>query len=68
MRHARLAYAFAIALLGATVVAEAQGRPANTPPGPPPAPVPAPIVPPENPSDSLIEFVCSMLPVPYLCD
>jgi hypothetical protein len=65
MRHARLVCALAFALVGAAALVEA--KPA-TPVGPPTTPVQRPTTPPENPPDSLIEFVCSILPVPHLCD
>lgn len=68
MRNLRLACALAVAVFGAAVVAQAQGKPGSVPVGPPATPVGAPATPPENPPDSLIEFVCSILPVPFLCD
>jgi hypothetical protein len=52
----------------AVAMVEAQGKPATVPVGPPSTPVEPPSTPPENPPDSLIEFVCSILPVPHLCD
>lgn len=68
MRKMRLVYALAVALIGAAAVAEAQGKPGTAPVGPPATPVEHPTAPPENPPDSLTGFVCSILPVPYLCD
>ena len=65
MRQTRLVYALALALVGAAAMVEA--KPA-TPVGPPSTPVERPSTPPENPPDSLLEFVCSILPVPHLCD
>ena len=65
MRQARLVYALAFALVGAAVMVEAKP---TTPVGPPSTPVGRPSTPPDNPPDSLKEFVCSILPVPFLCD
>ncbi|HJU72200.1 MAG TPA: hypothetical protein VJ717_00530 [Gemmatimonadaceae bacterium] len=68
MKTTRLAMAFSLALFGAATLAQANGKPSTTPVGPPTTPVERPTVPPADPPDSLIEFVCSILPVPYLCD
>jgi hypothetical protein len=48
MRHLRIAFALAIALLGASAMAEAAGKPAWAPPS--------------NPPDTLLGYVCSLLP------
>jgi hypothetical protein len=64
----RLASVAALALTLAGGILNAQGRPETTPVGPPSTPVEKPATPPANPPDSLIEFVCSILPVPNLCD
>jgi hypothetical protein len=48
MRHLRLACALAIALFGATAMAEAAGKPAWAPPS--------------NPPDTLLDYACSLLP------
>jgi hypothetical protein len=48
MRHLRLACALAIALFGATAMAEAAGKPTWAPPS--------------NPPDTLLDHVCSLLP------
>jgi hypothetical protein len=68
MQQIRLALAFAIALVGAAAMAEAAGKPPSVPVGPPSTPVEKPTTPPENPPDDLIDFVCSILAVPHLCD
>jgi hypothetical protein len=48
MKHLRLACALAIALLGASAMAEAAGKPAWAPPS--------------NPPDTLLNYACSLLP------
>lgn len=48
MKHQRLACALAIAVFGATAMAEAAGKPGW--------------VPPSDPPDSLFSYVCSLLP------
>ena len=68
MRKLRLACALAVAVFGAAGMAQAQGKPSTVPVGPPTTPVERPTAPPENPPDSLLDYVCSILPVPYLCD
>jgi hypothetical protein len=68
MRKLRLACALSVAVFGAAAMAQAQGKPGTVPVGPPATPVERPTAPPENPPDSLLEYVCSILPVPYLCD
>jgi hypothetical protein len=68
MSKYRLGCALALAIVGATAIAEAQGKPGTVPVGPPTTPVTRPSVPPSNPPTTLIQFVCSILPVPYLCD
>lgn len=62
------ALALAVMLGAATTLLEAQGKPSTVPVGPPETPVSAPTAPPENPPSDLIDYVCSILPVPYLCD
>jgi hypothetical protein len=68
MKHLRLVCALTIALIGAAAMLEAQGRPGTAPPGPPSTPVAPPSTPPSNPPGSLIDYICSILPVPFLCD
>ena len=68
MRTCRLVSALVLALIGAAAMVEAHGKPGTVPVGPPPTPVEHPTTSPEDPPDSLTEFVCSILPVPYLCD
>jgi hypothetical protein len=68
MKQARLVCALTFALIGAAAIAEAQGKPGTVPVGPPSTPVEHPTTPPEDPPDTLVDFVCSILPVPYLCD
>ena len=68
MRKLQLSFAFALAAFAAVAIVEAQGKPATVPVGPPATPVAPPATPPANPPGSLIDYVCSMLPVPYLCD
>jgi hypothetical protein len=65
MQQTRLACAMAFALVGAAALVEA--KPA-TPVGPPSTPLERSTTPPANPPESLIEFVCSILPAPHLCD
>ena len=48
MKRIRLACALAVAIMGASVIAEAQGKPS--------------FVPPSDPPDTLLEFACSLLP------
>jgi hypothetical protein len=48
MKRFRLACALAVAVLGATAIAEAQGKPS--------------FVPPSDPPDTLLEYACSLLP------
>jgi len=64
----RIVYALALVIITAATMLEAQGKPASVPVGTPATPVQKPATPPENPPSSLIDFVCSILPVPYLCD
>jgi hypothetical protein len=60
MKHLRLACALAIALFGATAMAEAAGKPGW--------------VPPSDPPDTLLAYACSLLPsgvashVPFCAD
>jgi hypothetical protein len=68
MRKLRLSCAFTLAVLGAAAMVQAQGKPGSVPVGPPSTPVERPTTPPENPPDSILEYICSLLPVPYLCD
>jgi hypothetical protein len=68
MKRFRLTCAFALAIIGAAAMAEAKGKPSNVPVGPPSTPVERPSTPPADPPSSLTEFVCSILPVPHLCD
>jgi hypothetical protein len=68
MRHLRIAVAFSLALFAAATIATAQGKPASVPVGPPSTPVAPPSVPPAEPPSSLTDYVCGLLPVPYLCD
>jgi hypothetical protein len=68
MRYIRLASALCFAVIIAVGMVQAQGKPSTVPVGPPTTPVEAPPTPPADPPDSLIDFVCSILPVPYLCD
>jgi len=68
MNKYRLGCALALAIIGATAIAEGQGKPATAPPGPPVTPVGKPSTPPVDPPTSLIVRLCSILPVPYLCD
>lgn len=48
MKAIRLASALTLAIVGATAMAEAQGKPG--------------FVPPSDPPDTLLEFACSLLP------
>ena len=66
MKHLRLALALTFAVMGASVITEAQGKPSTLPVGPPSTPVGAPDTPPAP--GSMVDYVCSILPVPYLCD
>jgi hypothetical protein len=68
MRKLQLSFALALAIFGAAALVQAQGKPATVPVGPPSTPVEKPATPPENPPDSVIDFICARLPVPYLCD
>jgi len=65
MRQFRLVLALTLAVVGAAAVAQAQGKPGNVPVGPPSTPVQGPETPANPP---LTQWVCSWLPVPYLCD
>jgi|KBSSwiStaDraftv2_1062776.scaffolds.fasta_scaffold91627_2 hypothetical protein len=68
MQKFQLACALAVAIVVTGAMLEAKGKPSTVPVGPPSTPVAAPATPPVDPPDSLVSFVCSMLPVPYLCD
>ena len=68
MRKLQLVCALALAVFAGAAMLEAQGKPATVPVGPPETPVEAPTTPPEVAPDSLIDYVCLLLPVPYLCD
>ena len=68
MRKAQLACLLALAVVSAAAIVEAQGKPSWVPVGPPATPVAPPATPPFDPPDSLVDFVCAMLPVPHLCD
>lgn len=68
MRQLRLVCAFALAMFGAVAMVEAQGKPSTVPVGPPSTPVEPPTAPPVDPPDSVLDYICSILPVPYLCD
>jgi hypothetical protein len=48
MKHMRLVFALSLAVLGAAAMAEAAGRPSFAPPSDPP--------------DTLLEYICSILP------
>jgi hypothetical protein len=67
MRQLRLMSALAIAMICAAAMVEAH-KPSTLPVGPPSTPVERPNTPPADPPSSLIAFVCSILPVPHLCD
>ena len=66
MRKLQLVLALTVFAWIATL--EAQGKPAWVPVGPPETPVQAPATPPVDPPDSVLDYVCSIVPVPYLCD
>ena len=68
MRKLQLVCALAVTVFATGAMLEAQGKPSSVPVGPPQTPVVKPDTPPVDPPDSLVDFVCSMLPVPYLCD
>lgn len=68
MRKQRLVFALLMTIVAGASMAEAQGKPSWVPVGPPSTPVAPPAVPPVDPPSSLIDYVCSILPVPYLCD
>ena len=69
MRNAlRICYGLALVVMLATTALDAQGKPAWVPVGPPSVPVEPPATPPADPPSDLVAFVCSLLPVPYLCD
>ena len=65
MKQLRLAMALAIAMIGATAITEAQGKPSTAPVGPPSTPVTKPSTPPAP--GSMTDYVCSLLSVPHLC-
>ena len=67
-RQLLLTSALALAVIGATAMVEARGKPSTVPVGPPSTPVEHPSAPPENPPSDLTAWLCSILPVPYLCD
>lgn len=64
----KLQLVLALTVFAAVAMLEAQGKPSTVPVGPPSTPVEAPATPPADPPGDLIGFVCSILPVPYLCD
>ena len=68
MRHVRLVFGLSLAMFAAVAMVEAQGKPSTVPVGPPSTPVEGPTAPPEDAPDSLTGWLCSILPVPYLCD
>ena len=65
MKQLRLAMALTIAVMGASVITEAQGKPSTVPVGPPATPVTKPTTPPAP--GSMTDYVCTFLSVPYLC-
>ena len=68
MHKFQLVCALAVAIFASAAMLEAQGKPSWVPVGPPETPVQKPETPPVDPPASLIDHVCSILPVPYLCD
>ena len=68
MRKVQLGFALALTIIGSAAIAQAQGKPDWVPVGPPSTPVEKPATPPADPPGDLTAFVCSILPVPYLCD
>jgi hypothetical protein len=68
MRKLQLVCALAVAVFATSAMLEARGKPAGVPVGPPETPVQGPTTPPADPPDSLVDFVCSIVSVPYLCD
>ena len=68
MRQLRLVCALAVCVFATVAMLEAQGKPSTVPVGPPETPVTKPETPPADPPDSLVDFVCSIVPVPHLCD
>jgi len=68
MKKFQLVCGLAVAVFATSAMLEAQGKPSWVPVGPPTTPVVKPETPPVDPPDSLVAFVCSILPVPYLCD
>ena len=68
MRKVQLAFALALAMVAAAAIVEAQGKPDWVPVGPPDTPVGGPETPPADPPDSVLEFVCSIVAIPHLCD
>jgi hypothetical protein len=67
MRNAQL-WALVLTIVSGAAILEAQGKPSSVPVGPPSTPVAPPATPPADPPSDLVEYVCSILPVPYLCD
>ncbi len=63
-----LMFALALTILSTAAITQAQGKPTWVPVGPPSTPVEPPATPPADPPSDLIAFVCSILPVPHLCD
>ena len=57
--------ALTIAVMGASVITQAQGKPSTVPVGPPSTPVGKPSTPPAP--GSMTDYACSFLSVPYLC-
>jgi hypothetical protein len=68
MQKFQLACALAVAVVASGAMLEAQGKPSWVPVGPPETPVVKPETPPVDPPDSLVDYVCSIVSVPYLCD
>ena len=68
MRKLQLVCALAVSIFATSAMLEAGGKPAWVPVGPPDTPVQGPATPPADPPDSLVDFVCSIVSVPYLCD
>lgn len=68
MKKLQLVCGLAAAVFAMSAMLEARGKPAWVPVGPPQTPVQAPTTPPVDPPDSVLDFVCSIVSIPHLCD
>jgi hypothetical protein len=68
MKTRQILGALVLSLFASAAIIQAQGKPEWVPVGPPETPVEKPATPPVDPPDSVIDFVCSIVSIPHLCD